>query len=67
MASRERQRPERQAKLRARMHKLKPQLAFLEAIRAELDLTQKEFETQLAAYREHLIRFHSLPKNGRAN
>ncbi len=34
-----------------------------EVIRAELDLSEDEFETQLAAYREHLIRFHSLPKN----
>ena len=34
-----------------------------EVIRAELGLTEDDFETQLAAYREHLIRFHSLPKN----
>jgi glycerol-3-phosphate dehydrogenase len=30
-------------------------------IRAELDLTEKEFEHQFARYREHLTRFHSLP------
>lgn len=30
-------------------------------IRAELDLTEKEFEYQFAMYREHLTRFHSLP------
>ena len=30
-------------------------------IRTELDLTEKEFEYQLATYREHLARFHSLP------
>jgi glycerol-3-phosphate dehydrogenase len=30
-------------------------------IRAELDLTEKEFEDQFARYREHLTRFHSLP------
>jgi glycerol-3-phosphate dehydrogenase len=30
-------------------------------IRAELDLTEKEFEDQFAMYREHLNRFHSLP------
>jgi len=30
-------------------------------IRAELDLTEKEFEYQLAKYREHLARFHLLP------
>jgi len=30
-------------------------------IRTELDLTEKEFEYQLASYREHLTRFHSLP------
>jgi glycerol-3-phosphate dehydrogenase len=30
-------------------------------IRAELDLTEKEFEYQFAMYREHLNRFHSLP------
>jgi glycerol-3-phosphate dehydrogenase len=30
-------------------------------IRAELDLTEKEFEDQLARYTEHLTRFHSLP------
>jgi glycerol-3-phosphate dehydrogenase len=30
-------------------------------IRAELDLTEKEFEYQFARYREHLTRFHSLP------
>jgi glycerol-3-phosphate dehydrogenase len=30
-------------------------------IRAELDLTEKEFEYQFALYREHLTRFHSLP------
>ena len=29
-------------------------------IRAELDLTEEEFEAQLVAYREHLNRFHSL-------
>jgi len=33
-----------------------------EVIRAELDLTEKEFETQLVAYRKHLDRFHSLPE-----
>ena len=27
----------------------------------ELDLTEKEFEHQLAAYGQHLARFHSLP------
>jgi glycerol-3-phosphate dehydrogenase len=32
-------------------------------IRAELDLTEEEFEYQFAAYREHLVRFHSLPGN----
>jgi glycerol-3-phosphate dehydrogenase len=31
-------------------------------IRAELDLTEAEFETQFIAYREHLERFHSLPE-----
>jgi glycerol-3-phosphate dehydrogenase len=30
-------------------------------IRAELDLSEKEFEHQFARYREHLTRFHSLP------
>jgi glycerol-3-phosphate dehydrogenase len=30
-------------------------------IRAELDWTEKEFEYQLANYREHLTRFHLLP------
>jgi len=30
-------------------------------IRAELDLTEKEFEHQFARYKEHLTRFHSLP------
>jgi hypothetical protein len=30
-------------------------------IRAELALTEKEFEHQFALYREHLARFHSLP------
>jgi glycerol-3-phosphate dehydrogenase len=30
-------------------------------IRAELALTEKEFEDQFARYREHLTRFHSLP------
>jgi glycerol-3-phosphate dehydrogenase len=30
-------------------------------IRAELDLTEKEYEDQFARYREHLTRFHSLP------
>jgi glycerol-3-phosphate dehydrogenase len=30
-------------------------------IRAELDWTEKEFEYQLAKYREHLTRFHLLP------
>ena len=30
-------------------------------IRAELDLSEKEFEVQFAMYREHLNRFHSLP------
>jgi glycerol-3-phosphate dehydrogenase len=30
-------------------------------IRAELDLTEKEFEYQFARYGEHLTRFHSLP------
>ena len=30
-------------------------------IRAELDLTEKEFEQQLATYSEYLTRFHSLP------
>jgi glycerol-3-phosphate dehydrogenase len=30
-------------------------------IRAELDLTDREFECQFAMYREHLDRFHSLP------
>jgi hypothetical protein len=30
-------------------------------IRAELDLTEKEFEDQFAMYTEHLTRFHSLP------
>jgi glycerol-3-phosphate dehydrogenase len=30
-------------------------------IRAELDLTEKEFEYQFASYRKHLTRFHSLP------
>jgi glycerol-3-phosphate dehydrogenase len=32
-----------------------------QVIRAELDLTEKEFEYQFATYREHLTRFHSLP------
>lgn len=31
-------------------------------IRAELDLTEEEFESQLASYSEHLNRFHSLPE-----
>ena len=31
-------------------------------IRAELDLSEAEFESQLLAYREHLQRFHSLPE-----
>ncbi|MFN2491560.1 MAG: FAD-dependent oxidoreductase [Pyrinomonadaceae bacterium] len=31
-------------------------------IRAELDLTEEEFEAQLLAYTEHLNRFHSLPR-----
>jgi glycerol-3-phosphate dehydrogenase len=30
-------------------------------IRAELDLSEKDFECQFAMYREHLARFHSLP------
>jgi glycerol-3-phosphate dehydrogenase len=30
-------------------------------LRAELDLTEEEFEYQLASYREHLTHFHSLP------
>ena len=30
-------------------------------IRAELDLTEEEFEDQFAKYKEHLTRFHSLP------
>jgi glycerol-3-phosphate dehydrogenase len=30
-------------------------------IRAELDLAEKEFKYQLASYREHLTRFHTLP------
>jgi glycerol-3-phosphate dehydrogenase len=30
-------------------------------IRAELDLSEAEFESQLLAYRDHLKRFHSLP------
>jgi glycerol-3-phosphate dehydrogenase len=30
-------------------------------IRAELDLTEEEFECQFAMYREHLTQFHSLP------
>jgi glycerol-3-phosphate dehydrogenase len=30
-------------------------------IRAELDLTEEEFEDQFVGYREHLSRFHSLP------
>ncbi len=32
-------------------------------IRAELDLTEKEFERQFASYREHMTRFHSLPSS----
>jgi glycerol-3-phosphate dehydrogenase len=32
-------------------------------IRAELDLTEKEFERQFALYREHMTRFHSLPSS----
>ena len=31
-------------------------------IRAELDLSEAEFESQLLAYRTHLKRFHSLPE-----
>jgi glycerol-3-phosphate dehydrogenase len=31
-------------------------------IRAELDLSESEFESQWLAYREHLQRFHSLPE-----
>ena len=31
-------------------------------IRAELDLTEDEFESQWLAYRDHLKRFHSLPE-----
>jgi glycerol-3-phosphate dehydrogenase len=34
-----------------------------QVIRAELDLTEAEFEAQLMDYREHLQRFHSLPKD----
>jgi glycerol-3-phosphate dehydrogenase len=30
-------------------------------IRAELDLTEEEFESQLLAYGEHLKQFHSMP------
>jgi glycerol-3-phosphate dehydrogenase len=36
-------------------------------IRAELDLTEEEFEDQLVSYRNHLNRFHSLPENAPAN
>jgi glycerol-3-phosphate dehydrogenase len=32
-------------------------------IRAELSLSEEEFESQFAAYREHLSRFHSLPRS----
>jgi glycerol-3-phosphate dehydrogenase len=32
-----------------------------QVIRAELELTEQEFEAQLRAYGEHLERFHSLP------
>lgn len=32
-------------------------------IRAELDLSEEEFEHQFAAYREYLARFHSLPES----
>ena len=31
-------------------------------IRAELDLSEAEFESQWLAYRDHLKRFHSLPE-----
>jgi hypothetical protein len=31
-------------------------------IRAELDLTEEEFEHQFVAYGEYLARFHSLPR-----
>jgi len=34
-----------------------------QVIRAELDLSKAEFESQLLAYREHLKRFHSLAEN----
>jgi len=34
-------------------------------IRAELDLTEEEFEDQFAKYKEHLTRFHSLPESVR--
>jgi glycerol-3-phosphate dehydrogenase len=33
-----------------------------QVIRAELDLSEAEFESQWLAYREHLKRFHSLPE-----
>ena len=33
-----------------------------QVIRAELDLSEAEFESQWLAYREHLTRFHSLPE-----
>jgi len=36
-----------------------------EVIRAELDLSEPEFESQWLAYREHLKRFHSLPQKGK--
>jgi glycerol-3-phosphate dehydrogenase len=32
-----------------------------QVIRAELDLSEAEFEAQWLAYRAHLARFHSLP------
>jgi hypothetical protein len=35
-----------------------------QVIRAELDLSEPEFESQWLAYREHLKRFHSLPQKG---
>jgi glycerol-3-phosphate dehydrogenase len=33
-----------------------------QVIRAELDLSEADFESQLLGYREHLKRFHSLPE-----
>jgi glycerol-3-phosphate dehydrogenase len=42
-------------------HRLERARYGARVIRAELDLTESEFEHHFASYREHLTRFHSLP------